>query len=113
MAAKSTTWSVRAYLYFSSDEKQKLPDLIRAFTRSEHCDGLNSRRFWEFVAENPESLHCALRLFSYEGIAGTFLTNVKWFSVNTTVWENASGEKCFVRYRWIPRHALQQAVERM
>ena len=86
---------------FFIDEKQKLPDLIRAFTRSEHCDGLNSRRFWEFVAENPESLHCALRLFSYEGIAGTFI-NVKWFSVNTTVWENASGEKCFVRYRWIP-----------
>ena len=86
---------------FFIDEKQKLPELMRAFTRSEHCDGLNSRRFWKFVAENPESLHCALRLFSYEGIKGTFI-NVKWFSANTTVWENNAGEKSFVRYRWVP-----------
>lgn len=86
---------------FFINEKEKLPELIAAFTRSEHCDGLNSSRFWEFVVQNPESLHCALRLFSHEGIAGTF-TDIKWFSVNTTVWKNSSGEKCFVRYRWIP-----------
>ena len=95
---------------FFIDEKQKLPELIRAFTRREHCDGLNSRRFWEFIAENPESLHCALRLFSYEGIAGTFI-NIKWFSVNTTVWENHSGEKWFVRYRWVPSCAAGNGAD--
>ena len=75
---------------FFIDEAEKFFDMADAFTKRYSFDGINTRRFWEFIVENPEAAHCALRLFSKEGLSGSYI-GMKWYSADTCVWENAAG----------------------
>lgn len=86
---------------FFIDEAEKFFDMADAFTKRYSFDGINTRRFWEFIVENPEAAHCALRLFSKEGLSGSYI-GMKWYSADTCVWENAAGGRYLVRYRWLP-----------
>lgn len=64
-------------------------------------DGIAFEKFWRFVVKHPEALHCALRLFSSEGLTASY-RRICWYSVHTCVWNNEKGEQFLVRYRWIP-----------
>ncbi len=86
---------------FFTDDADKFFDMADAFTRRYSFDGIDNRRFWEFVAANPEAVHCALRLFSGEGLSESYI-DMKWYSADTHVWENAAGGRYLVRYRWLP-----------
>ena len=85
---------------FISD-RTKLLHMMDAFSQYQSFDGRCAGKFWEFVTENPEAVHCALRFFSWQGISDSFV-DMTWYSVNTSTWENARGRKFFVRYRWVP-----------
>lgn len=86
---------------FFINEAAKLFKMFKAFTNKESFDGINRNEFWSFVVENPESINCAIRLFSNEGLSASYI-NTDWFSVDFTVWQNQKGEKFLVRYKWIP-----------
>ena len=86
---------------FFINSEDKFFDIKEAFTRREMFDGVNTDAFWRFLTENPESVNCAVRLFSQEGLSASYI-DMKWFSVNSDVWENSTGEKCLVRYKWVP-----------
>lgn len=86
---------------FFSDSWEKLPGIIEAMSKQSLFSGIDSRRFWQFVAGNRESINCAIRLFSAQGISGSFLY-MNWYTAGTFVWENDTGRKHMVRYRWVP-----------
>ena len=79
-------------------------------------DGIAFEKFWRFVVKHPEALHCALRLFSSEGLTASY-RRICWYSVHTCVWNNEKGEQFLVRYRWIPvgndRNGLKEGDDRI
>ncbi|MDO4485388.1 MAG: catalase [Bacillota bacterium] len=87
-------------VYFINDAS-KFPGLKDALTRRYVFDGVNSTRLWQFAVDNPETINCILRLYSYYGIADSF-TDINWFCMNTYLWINSSGGKKLIRYRWKP-----------
>lgn len=86
---------------FFSDSWEKLPGIIEAMSKQSLFSGIDSHRFWRFVAGNRESINCAIRLYSAQGISGSFVY-MNWYTAGTFVWENDAGGKHMVRYRWIP-----------
>jgi len=86
---------------FFINEASKLEKLMDAFTVNEAFDRMNSEKFWNFIISNPESLNCALRLFSHQGLSDSFI-NMKWFSNNTYIWKNSDNDRFLVRCRWYP-----------
>lgn len=86
---------------FLVDRPELFPELKEAFSGRYDFDGINSRRFWQLVTEHPEAVNGALRLFSYNGVANSYI-DIIYYSVNTYVWENQKGEKYLVRYKWKP-----------
>ncbi len=87
-------------VFFINREK-KFPELRDAMTVRESFDRIHRERFWKFVTDNPESVNCAVRLFSWQGIRDSFV-DITWYSVNTYVWENKEGKRFLVRYKWKP-----------
>ncbi|MFQ8603111.1 MAG: catalase [Anaerovoracaceae bacterium] len=87
-------------VYFINDE-EKFFKLMGAFSKDYPFDGINSKNLWSFLIENPESVNCIVRLFSSRGLVESY-TDIKWYSVNTYVWENEKGKKFLVRYKWKP-----------
>lgn len=87
-------------VFFINDEG-KFPYLKDAMSRRSCFDRYDKERLWRFAAENPESLNCIIRLFSCQGLCESFV-DVKWYSVNTYVWENAEGKRILIRYKWSP-----------
>lgn len=85
------------------NDKDKLMGMFGMFCIRRHFDGINKAGFWKFIVDNPEALNCAIRLFSYEGIADSYIY-IKWYSVNNIVWHNDKGDKWLVRYKWLPVH---------
>ncbi len=83
------------------NDKAKLLAMVEAFSRYEVFDGRRVRKFWEMVTENPETINCVLRFFSRQGTSDSFI-DAKWYSVNTSIWQNTREQHFFVRYRWIP-----------
>ena len=86
---------------FFSHRWEKLPDIIDAMSKQSLFSGIDSRRFWRFIADNRESINCAIRLYSVYGISGSFF-DMSWYTTGTFIWENDSGKKHMVRYRWVP-----------
>lgn len=81
--------------------QDRLMELIDVFSRYKSFDGIAPRKFWEFVIRNPESVNCALRFFSRQGIRDSYI-DMNWYSVNDSVWSNSEYEEFLVRYRWVP-----------
>lgn len=86
---------------FFINDVVKIPELRDALSRRKSFDGIADERFWHFVLKNEESINCIIHLFSNEGISDSF-ENIRWYSVNTYIWENVKSERFLVRYRWMP-----------
>ena len=86
---------------FFINKSRDFPALAEALRRKTWFDGIRPERFWRFVVNHPESLHCALRLFSVEGLAASYRI-WSWYSVHTFVWINEKKERFLVRYQWKP-----------
>lgn len=80
---------------------EKFLKMGEAFTKETPFDGVDSEKFWTFVIENPESVNCAVRFFSYKGLQDSYVGD-NWHSANTYIWENSEGKKLLVRYMWSP-----------
>jgi len=83
------------------DDANKFIELSQAFTVNNLFDGINREEVWRFILNNPESINCFLRLFSYKGLSDSYIYT-KWFSVNSCVWINSLGIRRYIRYKWIP-----------
>lgn len=87
-------------IFFIRDSK-KFPDLIHAFKPSPCNNAPDKNRFWDFVANNPESTNMITFVFTDIGTIKSFRT-IEGFSVNTFVWVNEYGKRVFVKYHWMP-----------
>lgn len=92
----------------------KFPDVIHAY-QNKQDEGLPTAtgahdRFWDFVANNPESLHMVTWIMSPRGILRSYRMMESW-SINTYLFVNEQGKATFVRFVWKPLlgvHSLLQ-----
>ncbi|GAB4074315.1 catalase [Barrientosiimonas marina] len=88
-----------------NQDPMKFPDLIHAYqpeprTGMPQAAGAHDN-FWDYVANNPESLHMTLWVMSDRGVLRSYRMMESW-SVNTYLFVNEEGVKTFVRYVWKP-----------
>lgn len=82
-------------------EPEKVTSLFESFKPSTDTNLTNRENLWNFVSENPESVHMLLWLFSDRGTIKSY-RHMEGFSVNTYLWISDTGDTYFVRYHWIP-----------
>lgn len=87
-------------VFFINNEKT-LEELTDALTCRTAFDRINSEKIWQLAVDHPESVNCILRLFSHEGINGSFILS-KWYCLYTYIWKGNDEKKFLVRYRWLP-----------
>lgn len=86
-------------------DPMKFPDVIHAY-QNKQDEGLPTAtgahdRFWDFVANNPESLHMVTWIMSPRGILRSYRMMESW-SINTYLFVNEQGKATFVRFVWKP-----------
>lgn len=86
-------------------DPMKFPDVIHAY-QNKQDEGIPTGtgahdRFWDFVANNPESLHMVTWVMSDRGILRSYRHMESW-SINTYLFINDQGVATFVRYVWKP-----------
>lgn len=90
----------------------KFPDAMHAYFNNIRDDiptatGAHDT-FWDYVANNPESIHQVLWIMSDYGVIRSYRTMSAW-SINTYLFVNWDGVATFVRFVWRPvlgDHAL-------
>jgi len=95
-------------------DPMKFPDVIHAY-QNKQDEGIPTGtgahdRFWDFVANNPESLHMVTWIMSPRGILRSYRMMESW-SINTYLFINKEGIATFVRFVWKPLlgvHSLLQ-----
>lgn len=83
------------------EDVNKILEVIKVFSNEENFDGINKHAFWKFIVDNPEATLFAVMLYSNLGISDSYI-NIKYYSVNNYIWQNAYGERFMVRYKWMP-----------
>lgn len=86
-------------IFFINDAK-KFPDLYQAL-RPKNGLSFDNEKFWEFMADNPETFHLIMWLFSNKGTIKSY-RHMESFSVNTYIWRNKRNKTFYVRYQWVP-----------
>ena len=86
-------------------DPMKFPDVIHAYQSKQDDDiptatGAHDR-FWDYVANNPESIHMVTWVMSPRGILRSYRMMESW-SINTYLFVNERGETTFVRFVWKP-----------
>ena len=86
-------------------DPMKFPDVIHAYQSKQDDDiptatGAHDR-FWDYVANNPESIHMVTWIMSDRGILRSYRMMESW-SINTYLFINAEGKATFVRFVWKP-----------
>lgn len=97
---------------FLINSEGKFFSMAEAFTVKRPFDSINNSSFWKFVTENTESVNCAVRLFSHEGLLSSYI-DAKWFSVTPAVWINSCGRRFLTRYKWIPMSEEGKPLDRI
>lgn len=95
-------------------DAMKFPDVMHAY-QSKQADDIPTAtgahdRFWDYVANNPESIHMVTWIMSDRGILRSYRMMESW-SINTYLFVNAEGNATFMRYVWKPVlgvHSLTQ-----
>lgn len=86
-------------------DPMKFPDVIHAYQSKQDDDiptGTGAHdRFWDYVANNPESLHMVTWVMSDRGILRSYRMMESW-SINTYLFVNDQGVATFVRFVWKP-----------
>src|SRR5699024_8412911 len=88
-----------------NQDAMKFPDAMHAYQAKQDDDiptatGAHDR-FWDYVANNPESLHMVQWIMSDRGILRSYRMMESW-SINTYLFVNEQGKATFVRYVWKP-----------
>lgn len=86
-------------------DAMKFPDVMHAY-QSKQADDIPTAsgahdRFWDYVANNVESLHMVLWIMSDRGILRSYRMMESW-SINTYLFVNDQDVATFVRYVWKP-----------
>src|SRR5690625_508576 len=97
-----------------NQEAMKFPDVIHAY-QPEPRTGMPTAtgahdNFWDYVANNQESLHMVMWIMSDRGILKNYRTMESW-AINTYLFVNEQGTPTFVRFVWKPvlgAHSLLQ-----
>jgi len=97
-----------------NSDAMKFPDAMHAYQAKQDDDiptatGAHDR-FWDYVANNPESLHMVTWIMSDRGIIRSYRMMESW-SINTYLFVNDKGVPTFVRFVWKPvlgAHSLHQ-----
>lgn len=97
-----------------NQDPMKFPDVIHAYQAKDDDDiptatGAHDH-FWDYVANNPESLHMVTWVMSDRGILRSYRMMESW-SINTYLFVNDEGVATFVRFVWKPLlgvHSLLQ-----
>ena len=97
-----------------NQDAMKFPDVMHAY-QAKQADDIPTAsgahdRFWDYVANNVESLHMVLWIMSDRGILRSYRMMESW-SINTYLFVNDQDVATFVRYVWKPVlgvHSLMQ-----
>lgn len=91
----------------------KFPDLIHAVKPEPHNEmpqgGTAHDTFWDFFAQNPESMHTTVWAMSDRGIPKNF-RQIEGFGIHTFRLVNSEGQSYFVKFHWKPLHGLESLV---
>ena len=87
------------------NDPKKFPDVIHAY-QNKQDDGIPTAtgahdRFWDYVANNPESLHMVMWIMSPRGVLRSYRMMESW-SINTYLFINDEGKATFGRFVWKP-----------
>ncbi len=93
----------------------KFPDMIHAFEPDPVTNRQEAWRFFDFVAQHPESIHMVTHLKSPWGILANY-REMEGSGVNTYKLVNDQGEAVLCKFHWIPKQGVrnltsQQASE--
>jgi len=88
-----------------NQDPMKFPDAMHAY-QSKPDDAIPTATgahdyFWDYVANNPESLHMVQWIMSDRGILSSYRMMESW-SINTYLFVNEQGTATFVRFVWKP-----------
>lgn len=97
-----------------NQDPMKFPDVMHAY-QSKSDDDIPTAtgahdRFWDYVANNPESIHMVTWIMSDRGIVRSYRMMESW-SINTYLFVNDQNVATFVRFVWKPLlgvHSLLQ-----
>ncbi|WP_174612949.1 catalase [Virgibacillus ihumii] len=86
-------------------DSMKFPDALHAFfpeprTGTPQASSAHDN-FWDYVANNPDSLHQVLWIMSDRGLPRSYRM-IESFSINTYLFVNDQGKATFVRFTWKP-----------
>lgn len=91
-------------------DAMKFPDMVHAFKPDPITNRQDNARFFDFIANTPESMHMITFLLSPWGIPASYRF-MEGSGVNTYKWVNAEGVGHLVKYHWVPKqgvHGLTQ-----
>lgn len=88
-----------------NQDPMKFPDVMHAYQGKSDNDiptatGAHDR-FWDYVANNPESIHMVTWIMSDRGTIRSYRMLESW-SINTYLFVNDKGVATFVRFVWKP-----------
>lgn len=88
-----------------NQDPMQFPDMIHAYQAKQDDDiptatGAHDQ-FWDYVANNPDSLHMVTWVMSDRGILRSYRMMESW-SINTYLFVNAQNVATFVRFVWKP-----------
>jgi catalase len=88
-----------------NQDAMKFPDVMHAY-QAKQADDIPTAsgahdRFWDYVANNVESLHMVLWIMSDRGILRSYRMMESW-SINTYLFVNDQRRATFMRYVWKP-----------
>ena len=102
-------------VFFIRDAIQ-FPDVIHSLKPAPNTNLRDPERFWDFISLTPESTHMIAWLYSDRGTIKDY-AHVDGFGVNTYIWINAKGERCYIKYHWKTMQGIEtitrQEAERL
>ncbi len=87
-------------------DPMKFPDFIHSQLRQPDTGMRSNNMQWDFWTLSPESAHQVTILMSDRGIPRTW-RNMNGYSSSTYMWENAAGEKFWVKYHFKTEQGIQ------
>lgn len=95
-------------------DPMKFPDVMHAY-QNKQDEGIPTAtgahdRFWDYVANNPESIHMVTWIMSDRGILRSYRHMESW-SINTYLFVNEDNVATFVRFVWKPVLGVQSLLQ--
>jgi catalase len=91
-------------------DPMKFPDFIHSQKRMPDSGLRNNNMQWDFWTLSPESAHQVTILMSDRGTPRTW-RNMNGYSSDTYMWENAAGEKFWVKYHFKTEQGIQTMTD--